>query len=281
MRPISVLRHEAPHAHAGHAPVSHAEVGLGFCLAGRATLELRERWTLEAGDVLLVPAGMPHRLLSADAASTLGVSLCASCLAAEGLGDLLDPFRRVRAGAAAVVRLPEARRAWVRDLLDELERETREGASPRPRVALALLTLVLAEVRAAAGWTAPGEGVGVHGDLVADALRYIEERCLEPIGLADVARAVRRSPGHVTTKVREATGRSVGEWILEGRIAEAERRLVHTDEQVAIVAERVGYQDPTHFIRVFRRARGVTPAAWRALARTGAAPPPAAGSRRG
>lgn len=271
MRPISVLRHDAPHAHARGAPVTHTEVGLGFCLAGRATVELRERWTLEAGDVVLVPSGMPHRLTSSDAVSTVGVGLCASCLAAEGLDELLEPFHRVRAGAAAVVRLPRARHAWVRDLLDELERETRPGAPSRPRVALALLTLLLAEVRAAAGWSAAGEGVAAHGDLVTDALRFIEARCLEPIALADVARAVRRSPGHVTTKVREATGRSVGEWILAGRLAEAERRLVHTDEQIAIVAERVGYQDATHFIRVFRRARGVTPSAWRALARTGGA----------
>ncbi len=31
----------------------------------------------------------------------------------------------------------------------------------------------------------------------------------------------------------------------------------------SIVAERVGYADPTHFIRLFRRHHGATPAAWR------------------
>jgi AraC-like DNA-binding protein len=33
------------------------------------------------------------------------------------------------------------------------------------------------------------------------------------------------------------------------------------------VAERVGYADVTHFIRLFRRTHGVTPAAWRAAQR--------------
>jgi transcriptional regulator GlxA family with amidase domain len=32
---------------------------------------------------------------------------------------------------------------------------------------------------------------------------------------------------------------------------------------IDIIAERVGYADPTHFIRMFRRAHGATPAAWR------------------
>jgi AraC-like DNA-binding protein len=32
---------------------------------------------------------------------------------------------------------------------------------------------------------------------------------------------------------------------------------------VDIIAERVGYADVTHFIRLFRRVHGVTPAAWR------------------
>ncbi len=45
---------------------------------------------------------------------------------------------------------------------------------------------------------------------------------------------------------------------------EARRRLLHSDERVDVIAERVGYADPTHFIRMFRREHGATPAAWRA-----------------
>jgi AraC-like DNA-binding protein len=31
-----------------------------------------------------------------------------------------------------------------------------------------------------------------------------------------------------------------------------------------VIAERVGYADPSHFVRLFRRHHGVTPAAFRA-----------------
>ncbi len=56
---------------------------------------------------------------------------------------------------------------------------------------------------------------------------------------------------------------TVLEWITERRMAEARRRLRETDEDVAIVAERVGYHDATYFIRLFRRAHQTTPRAFR------------------
>ena len=109
--------------------------------------------------------------------------------------------------------------------------------------------------RGHSGATGPGPGTaGAHP--------YRDE-CPRAALTADVARAVERSAAHVASVVRKETGRTVGQWILEYRMAEARRRLRGTDEQVDIIAERVGYADATHFIRLFRRAHGLTPAAWR------------------
>jgi AraC family transcriptional regulator, transcriptional activator of pobA len=47
-------------------------------------------------------------------------------------------------------------------------------------------------------------------------------------------------------------------------MAEARRLLAASDERVENIAERVGYADATHFIRLFRRRHGSTPTAWRA-----------------
>ncbi len=60
-----------------------------------------------------------------------------------------------------------------------------------------------------------------------------------------MARALGRSSAHVATLVRQETGRTAREWILECRMAEARRRLRGTDERVDIIAERVGYADVT------------------------------------
>jgi AraC family transcriptional activator of pobA len=62
----------------------------------------------------------------------------------------------------------------------------------------------------------------------------------------------------VTAVVRAQTGMTVLEWITERRMEEARRRLRETDEDVSIVAERVGYEDPAYFARVFRRTHGMS-----------------------
>ena len=69
----------------------------------------------------------------------------------------------------------------------------------------------------------------------------IEARFSEKISLVDIARAVGRSPSHLTTVVREQTGMTVQQWIIERRMSEARQRLLlGNDENVEIVAERVG-----------------------------------------
>ena len=46
----------------------------------------------------------------------------------------------------------------------------------------------------------------------------------------------------------------MGEWILTGRVAEAARRLAHTEDSLDEITHHVGWQDKTHFIRQFRKS---------------------------
>ena len=103
--------------------------------------------------------------------------------------------------------------------------------------------------------------------LLAEVFGFIEKRYREPISLKDVARAVSLSRGHLTTVVRRKTGRTVGEWIAERRMAEARRLLVETDLAVEEVGRRVGYVDAGYFVKSFRRTHGTTPLGWRRAGR--------------
>lgn len=249
------------------SPAVHTYVALALHVGGRVRVEHRGEFELRAGHLHIIPAGDPHRVLSASRPEVWGLGFCRTCLDPARYRDLFAPLDRVRGGASPVIELPAARQAYVLDLLRELERE-QQAAAAMPVVAESLLALVLAEVvRASGGIQAtPAQ----RPSLVAEALAVIEARCLGPLSLKEVAAAVRRSPAHVTTAVKQATGRTVGAWIIEGRLAEARRRLVATDEYVDVIAERVGYADPSHFVRLFRRHHGVTPAAWRAQHRRAA-----------
>ncbi|WP_437603207.1 helix-turn-helix domain-containing protein [Sorangium sp. So ce590] len=261
--PIRFMRH----AGSGDAmrpmrsPAVHTYVALALHVGGRMRVEHRGEFELRAGHLHLIPAGDAHRVLSASRPDVWGIGFCRTCLDPARYGDLLAPLDRVRHGASPVVELPGARQAYVLDLLRELERE-QQAVGVLPVVAESLLALVLAEVVRASG-TARAAPMP-RPSIVGEALAVIEARCLGPLSLKEVAAAVRRTPAHVTTAVKQATGRTVVAWIVEGRLAEARRRLLATDEYVDVISERVGYADPSHFVRLFRRHHGVTPAAWRA-----------------
>lgn len=247
-------------------PVVHSYAAVAFYTGGRGRMELAGEWSLTEGDVLLVPPGAPHRALEANGLELWGVSFCVPCFAAEEAGALLVPFERVRDGASPVVSIPASRRAFLASLFEELARDEVLGDGAARvlhvpgSVERSLLTLILAEVERACGSAAPRPSPGV----AMEALRFIERNCLGPLTLVDVAAAVGKSPTYVTTALKRATGKSVVQWIVSARMAEARRLLVHSDEMVDVVAERVGYADATHFIRMFRREHGATPAAWRA-----------------
>lgn len=255
--PLVVTRYRRGHTHpARRGPVTHSYAAMVFVTQGASRFELDGEWSLREGDVVLVPAGAPHRSTSMHEAEAWGVGFCVSCIASDGAGPLLEPFERVRDGASAVVRVPKERRGYLAGLFAELERVLQTKPASLDAVQRSLLTLILAELDVQ---PAPKSSSGV----VTEALRFIERNCLRKLTLKDVAAAVRRSPAYVTTALTRATGKSAVQWIVAGRMAEARRLLAHSDELVDVISERVGYAHPTHFIRLFRREHGVTPAAWR------------------
>jgi AraC-like DNA-binding protein len=259
IRVVFVLNERQARLHA-HGEVSHTEHGLTYLVEGHIEMEHGVPVTARGGSVVIMPAGVPHRPLGGRDLEVWMVGFCASCVGLDESQLLMSPFRRVRLGAMPVVPVASSRRRRLVRLYRELREEIERAAPDSQELARSLLQLLLGEVRRAM----PGiEAEAPVGSLVSDALEVIQRRCFEPISLRDVAKAVHRSPTHVAATVKKATGYSVGEWITAGRVSEAAARLAHTDETVDEIAVRVGWQDTTHFIRQFRKAHGVTPAAWR------------------
>ena len=194
------------------------------------------------------------------------LAFCPACLGLDESQPLMRPFWRVRHGALPVLPVAASRRRHVvqtmRALQDELARQVPES----PALVQSHVALLLGEAcRALPGASADAPA----GSLTGDALAFIQRHGLDPISLRDVAKAVYRTPAHVANVVKRETGYSVGEWIAAGRVAEAASRLVHTEESLEDVASHVGWRDKTHFIRQFKKAYGVTPAAWRRAQRAG------------
>jgi AraC family transcriptional activator of pobA len=107
-----------------------------------------------------------------------------------------------------------------------------------------------------------------HADpAVTDALAVVQRRFREDVNVASVAADVGVTPEHLITLVRRATGRTLGQWLTDRRMAEARRLLVSTDRPVEAVGRRSGYGDAAHFSRRFKQMCAIPPAAWRSSQR--------------
>ncbi len=65
---------------------------------------------------------------------------------------------------------------------------------------------------------------------------------------------------------RSALGKTVSELINEQIVLEAKRQLLATTAQIGQIAERLGYEDVSYFIRFFKKQTGLTPEVFRSNA---------------
>lgn len=240
--------------------VVHTHASIVVCIEGTSELWMRTAWQLTPGDVVLIPDGEPHHRLSEHPNTWIGIGVCASCLPIERWGAALrELFDRVRTGGCPVSRPVQFER-----MVQDIEMLDDELNAPGPSTDMvidglfALLTAGL--LRASPVAPAPSQS---QTPLVAQTLAWIRAHALEPISLSDVAAAVGRAPTHLAARVKSETGHPVGHWILSIRMAVARDLLLRTDDNIDVLAERVGYASASHFHRTFRRIHGVAPDGWR------------------
>ena len=151
--------------------------------------------------------------------------------------------------------------------LQQLESELCDKALGFTEAAQALLMLLLINTARLAAPQLKQSPIQFR-PLLTNVFRFIETNYCQSIGLSEVAKAVNLSSAYLTDLVRRETGRTVNQWIIERRMAEARCLLLESDQSVNQIAQAVGYLDTGHFIRLFRRVQGTTPQAWRLLHRS-------------
>jgi AraC family transcriptional activator of pobA len=232
----------------------------------------REVVRVAAGHVLLAAPGELHDTSGIAHMGGWVVEFTGDLLGAQAAGpSLVLPrtdgtpwlaFAGRRFDKPAHAEVPAAERpAWA-ERFERFEREALGAELGSHEAIRALLHLLLVDF---ARLLAPSKSARrPRSPLLSEVFAVIEKRYAEPkLSLAAIARAVGRSPSHVTAVLRVETGMTVLEWLSERRMAEARRRLQETDEDAAIIGERVGYLDPRYFARVFRRAHGMSARSYR------------------
>lgn len=225
----------------------------------------------EAGLVYVVAAGEvidPGRVDHTDGG--VGLFFDPAALGGDGRSPwpawrahpLLFPFLHGHSGGLLQLELPAARRPVWNAAIESIEAELTTRQEGYQQAALAHLTLLLIDLARLAA-DVVGDLRRSGEPLLAEVFAVIDRGHTGPLSLRDVARELGMTPGHLTTIVRRRTGRTVQEWIIERRMAEARSLLADTDLPVREVARRVGMSDPGYLSRLFRRTHGTSPRSWR------------------
>lgn len=119
--------------------------------------------------------------------------------------------------------------------------------------------------------TAPAWCTAESDTLVGPALRLIYDDPQHPWTVASLAAAVGSSRAAFARRFTGLVGAPPITFLTAWRLSLAADLLDATESTVAAIARRVGYRTPFAFSTAFKRANGVSPAAYRAARRTGPA----------
>ncbi len=100
-------------------------------------------------------------------------------------------------------------------------------------------------------------------DLLDEALGFLTANLAQSVDIAAAARHCGVTREHLTRLFRRRLGVAPAAWLRGERLRHADLLLRSGTLPVAAVAKRVGFATASHFVQVFRRATGSTPAALR------------------
>lgn len=90
-------------------------------------------------------------------------------------------------------------------------------------------------------------------------LEYIDAHSGEALEVQELAQICHMSYSHFAKLFRESYGCSCKEYITLIRLGKAQDLLLHTDYDLSYIAQETGFFDCSHFIRTYRKWRGITP----------------------
>jgi AraC-like DNA-binding protein len=174
-------------------------------------------------------------------------------------------FRRDRPSAA--LRLGRAER---RDFLALFKRMTAEIASLPADVSHALRAQLYEMLVALDRFYVARHGAPPRAEPEGTVERFralLEAQFARRQRVADYARQLGLTPGHLSLLCRRQLGQGAGACVRQRLRQEAQRLLLFTDLSATEVGYRLGFEDPAYFARFFKREAGVAPGRYRAARR--------------
>ncbi len=238
--------------------------GEGVLYAGNAIV------AFGVGDVLLIGPNVPHLMKNSpvyfteESPGVLGFSLFFDpksfgerFFALQEMAGLAGLLR----DASRVVRIPQS------DAGEAFEKIVEAGQYTGALAVINLLSVLASLLHAPKEYLNPvSQGLLLteeDGHRLRDVLDHTFRAYQQPITIADIAQIACMSRSQFSYFFKLHTGKSYIEFLNDLRIEYACDGLKNTDRPVEQICYEVGFQNVSHFIRLFKKAKMATPAAFR------------------
>jgi AraC-like DNA-binding protein len=239
----------------------HATPELFIQTGGGAEFECPgESFRLRAGEICVMPSGVPHAERPVDLRTPYGIVVCMH--ARDGFiiqRAAATPLREIVPVATEHLSSPRGRAGF--RYLDEMS----SGSVPeryrrdfQQSLLEAFLITLLSELNR------PSAAGSSRSPLVAEAEKLARTLLPDPeLSVARLARALGCSADYLSRRFHEERDITLTGWITRERMELARDLLADPQRNVAEIGWACGFNAPSYFIRVFRQQTGITPRAYR------------------
>ncbi|MBC2593412.1 AraC family transcriptional regulator [Ruficoccus amylovorans] len=251
------LHRKRPNSHFHATPEFFIQTGgaTDFDCAG-------ETFRLGTGDVCVMPRGVPHAEIPRDLKTPYGIIVCM---------NPRDELYLMRARSDVPGRilgysplhLGSGRGHHIFHYLDELDNLDALPAPHRKPYTRALLEAFL--IATSAELSKPATPAARPGSpLVAQAEAFVRTHVSDPqLNVAGIALTLNCTADHLSRLFHRHRGLTLSTWIAQERVAQARDLLETSTYNISEIGWACGFNEPSYFIRIFRRHVGMTPRQYR------------------
>jgi len=185
-------------------------------------------------------------------------------------GHTIENARESALGSRTVIRLSGMRAGIAPHILDELTKNTREKnlkAKSIDEITANTEALIWAVCREAKRVKDEGGST-----IVSSVKFYMNSHYREPLSIEQIADELGVAESGMIRSFRNETGMTPGAYLASVRMKKAEELLKTTRWTIQRIASEVGVPDANYFVKVFKRAYGMTPSAYRKTTKHKAGP---------
>lgn len=100
-------------------------------------------------------------------------------------------------------------------------------------------------------------------NIISHSIEYIRKNICNPISMAELSEFCHCSESYISRIFKKRIGVNINVYINKVRLELAKNHLILSNESIAEVASRVGFNDPNYFSRVFTKLIGIPPTEFR------------------